>query len=76
MNPKTTKTGRVDEICLRFEYAWKAGENPSIDEYLTKADSEDVHNALLWGLVRVELDYRQQQGEQPSTQEYAEVGIL
>ena len=52
----------VDEICTRFELAWKRGDRPRIEEYL--GDSADAERpALLAELILLELDYRRSFGE-------------
>src|SRR5262249_30251662 len=33
-----TRVGRVDAACDRFEAAWRAGEQPRVDDYLAEAD--------------------------------------
>jgi serine/threonine-protein kinase len=49
--------GRIDEKCVRFEAAWKAGSQPRLEEYLAEtADQERA--ALLRELLRLELHYR------------------
>jgi hypothetical protein len=48
---------RVDGVCDRFEYAWKSGQRPQIEDFL-----DDVPEAerplLLRELLEVELGYR------------------
>jgi serine/threonine-protein kinase len=54
---------RVDEICLRFEAAWRAGGRPRIEDYLVSA-AEPEYPCLLRELVRLDAHYRQS-GEPP-----------
>ena len=55
---------KVNEICDRFESAWKAGTRPRLEEYL-KNTSEPERTALLRELILVELAYRRRKGEKP-----------
>src|SRR5262249_4411138 len=65
-----TQIGRdVDEACDRFEAAWRAGERPSIEDFL--GDRSDRANPVrLRYLLAVELDYRRALGETPGASEY------
>jgi hypothetical protein len=45
---------RVDEICDRFEDAWKAGLRPWIEDYLA-GTVEREPSALLWELIALEI---------------------
>jgi RNA polymerase sigma factor (sigma-70 family) len=60
---------RIDEACDRFEAAWKAGQKPRIEEYLS-AVPESRRGELLRHLIKLEVSYRGQRGEQPSLEEY------
>jgi WD40 repeat protein len=67
---------RVDEICLRFEDAWKAepdsGRRPALEECL--ADSPEPERSVLAGeLIRLDVCYRRQKGEAPRAEDYAAV---
>ncbi len=59
----------IEEICDRFEVAWKGGRRPRIEEFLNPA-LRSVHGALLPELLAVELAYRRRGGERPSAAEY------
>jgi WD40 repeat protein/tRNA A-37 threonylcarbamoyl transferase component Bud32 len=48
---------RVDEVCDRFEAAWRAGQQPQIDEYVT-GQAGPERDALLRELRRVADHYR------------------
>ena len=54
---------------LNFESAWKSGLRPAIEDYLAGASADEVP-VLLRRLVRVDILYRRQAGEQPTAQEY------
>jgi tetratricopeptide (TPR) repeat protein/tRNA A-37 threonylcarbamoyl transferase component Bud32 len=64
---------RMNEVCDRFEAAWKAvaqgAPEPRIEEYL--AEVPGVQPALLLPhLLLLEVDYRRLRGEQPTTSDY------
>jgi serine/threonine-protein kinase len=63
----------VDQICDRFEAAWKksvdTGARPVVDDYLCET-TEPVRSELLRYLLAVEWEYRYQYGEQPTKDEY------
>ncbi len=62
---------RVEEVCDRFEAAWKAGLRPRIEDYL--GETADPERAALWHeLLVLELAYRRLQGERPTPEEYLE----
>jgi serine/threonine-protein kinase len=61
--------GRVDEVCDRFEAAWKAGERPNIEECLGDVTGP-ARSILLLELIALEVDYRRRQGEAPQPEEY------
>jgi serine/threonine protein kinase len=60
---------RVDEVCDRFEKAWRNGEGPRIEEYLDDAPEPD-RAALLRELLALEIDLRREAGETPTPEEY------
>ena len=59
----------VDEVCDRFESAWKQGRRPRIEDFLNPA-LRSMHEALLPELLALELAYRRDSGERPSAAEY------
>jgi WD40 repeat protein len=59
----------VDQVCNRFEAAWKAGGRPRAEDFLGGA-SEPARSALLRELVLLEAYYRRTRGESCPTQEY------
>jgi serine/threonine protein kinase/Flp pilus assembly protein TadD len=60
---------QIDLVCDQFEQAWQAGTAQPIEEYLRTADAFCVP-ALREELLRVELHWRFQRGEQPRTTDY------
>jgi hypothetical protein len=59
----------LDDVCDRFEAAWKAGGDVRIEDYLGTA-SEPLRSALLRELLLVDLEYRTETGERPDSGEY------
>ena len=68
--PDATRIERdVDETCDRFEAAWRAGNRPSIEDFLVgMTDSEQ--GLLFRHLLELELAYRGGLGESPGPAEY------
>jgi serine/threonine-protein kinase len=60
---------RVDAVCDKFEADWRAGQRPRVEDYMADS-SEAEHSELLRRLVEVDIEYRRQQGERPSAEEY------
>src|SRR5262249_37213623 len=60
---------RVNEICMRFESAWRQGRRPRVEDCLGEAP-EPERSALLRELVLLDVEYRRQQGEAPSADDY------
>jgi len=53
---------QVDQVCNRFEAAWKAGPLPAIEPFLQGWSGGD-RRALLCELVLLDVHYRQKQGQ-------------
>jgi hypothetical protein len=60
---------RVDELCDRFEAAWRTGAAPRIEDFLAEVEAGDCA-ALLRELVALERELRRKSGERPEAQEY------
>src|SRR5262249_22650951 len=60
---------RVDDLCLSFERARKAGQHPRIDDYLATAP-ESERGLLFRELLTLELAYRRRGGESVAVDEY------
>ena len=45
---------RVQETCVRFEQLWQAGEHPSIEDFLDRANNDDRRH-LLRELIVLEI---------------------
>ena len=60
---------RVDALCRRFEDAWIAGDQPSLEDYLAQAQGPEKQ-VLFRELLRLEVDYRLRAGQTPTQQEY------
>jgi WD40 repeat protein/tRNA A-37 threonylcarbamoyl transferase component Bud32 len=61
---------RADQVCDRFEAAWRAGRRPSLREHLP-APTDPLYPTLLRELVLLEIFYRRRHGESPAPLEYA-----
>ena len=59
----------ADEACDRFEAAWRAGDRPLIEDFLSETTVSD-RLVLLRHLLGLELDYRCGIGESPEPSEY------
>ena len=64
-----TALSRIDEVCLRFESAWRTGKAPKIEDFLDGFD-EQLRSPLISELLLLDIDYRQQNGESPVAPEY------
>ena len=60
---------RIDAACDRFEAAWRAGQDPRIEDFLDVV-AETERPALLGELIRLEVELRRGRGEQPTPGEY------
>jgi hypothetical protein len=60
---------RVDEACDRFEKAWRAGQRPRIEDYVTEAPGP-ARGMLLRELLAVEIELRSGGPEKPTPEEY------
>ena len=59
----------MEQACDRFEAAWKAGERPVLDDFLSAIPPEG-RPALFRDLLALELVYRRRGGERPEPEEY------
>jgi serine/threonine protein kinase/formylglycine-generating enzyme required for sulfatase activity len=60
---------RIDRRCLEFEAAWKRGERPRIEDFLS-GDECPERRELLRQLVLLDIDYLHRAGEKPSRDEF------
>jgi tetratricopeptide (TPR) repeat protein len=60
---------RVDQVCNRFEAAWKAGTPPRLEDFLGDAPGAE-RAALLRELVPLDVYYRRARGEDCRPEEY------
>ena len=58
-----------DDVRQRFEFAWRAGANPSLGQFLEEVASAD-RGKLFVDLLGVELELRRERGEAPTATEY------
>jgi serine/threonine protein kinase/formylglycine-generating enzyme required for sulfatase activity len=59
----------LDQLCDRFEMAWRAGQRPCIEKYCAEVP-EIALETLLRELLHLDLAYRIQNGEKPTAKEY------
>jgi serine/threonine protein kinase/tetratricopeptide (TPR) repeat protein len=60
---------RIEEVCIRYEAARKAGERPRIESYV--ADAEEPERSVLLGeLLALELEYCLKRGEDLTPEDY------
>ena len=60
---------RVDQVCCRFEDAWKADRRPRIEDYLEDAQGTERF-LLLRQLLQIEVAYRRQKHDTLGPEEY------
>jgi hypothetical protein len=60
--------GRVEEMCDRFEAAWKAGRRPPIEDYL--GEVPEARQPAFFRELLV-LTYRDRAGDRPAPEEYS-----
>jgi WD40 repeat protein len=60
----------VDQVCDRFEAAWRAGQQPPIEDYLAAAATDAERGLLLRELILLEAEYRHRCGQTPQPGEY------
>jgi serine/threonine protein kinase len=61
--------GHIEEVCDRFEAAWRTGGLPRIEDYLCETP-EPERSALLGELLVLELAYRRRHGDRPTSEGY------
>jgi hypothetical protein len=60
---------RLDAACVRFERAWAESSEPDLAEYLAAAPALE-RTTWLTELLHIEADYRRQNGETPTADDY------
>jgi serine/threonine protein kinase/formylglycine-generating enzyme required for sulfatase activity len=61
-NGSLIQARRVDQVCARFEDAWRAGRQPRIEDYLPDLP-EPQRPGLLRELLHLEIQYRRQNSD-------------
>ncbi len=59
----------IDELCSRFEVAWRNNAQPRLEEYVSSVPDED-RPAALSELLALEIQYLISRGQQPQTSQY------
>ncbi|HEY1375656.1 MAG TPA: serine/threonine-protein kinase [Gemmataceae bacterium] len=67
--PASFSDTAIEDICVRFEDAWKAGGRPALEQYLGDPPA-DRRTAILGELLKLDLYYRRRQGERPTPDDY------
>lgn len=77
MNPLSSSTrptgaewGRCEALLFDFEEEWRAGRQPPIDEFVSRAD-ENSRWYMLQELVKLDIEYRWRLGERPRIEDYS-----
>ena len=60
----------VSAVCNRFEEAWLAGRRPRIEDYLGYGPEERERDALLKGLIDLDVFFRRRQREIVDASDY------
>lgn len=75
MNPQSPAANErelmllIEELCDRFEASWQSGNQPRIEDLLEDV-GESARARLLRDLLPLDLEYRRDRGERPTTSEY------
>ncbi len=58
---------RIDQICDRFDAAWRSGKQPDISQYANELGSDpseiEIRRRLLVELISVDIEYRTNRGD-------------
>ena len=66
---ESTLAQGVDDVCDRFERAWRAGQRPAIEAHLDDVPASE-RLVLLRELVLLDIPYRRHVGETPRPEDY------
>ena len=66
----TPQALHVDEVCDRFEAAWRAVRKPLIEDYWRQEHEGPERSALLCELLALDVYWRRRHGEQPEPRDY------
>ena len=64
---------QLERVCDDFESEWRAGQRPSIEEFLRQVEGDEQID-LFRTLVEIDAHYRSLQGETPSPLDYQSFG--
>jgi hypothetical protein len=67
----TRQSERVDELCDRYEAAWRAGTAPRVEDFLAEVEAAD-RAALVRELLALEQELRGKRRERAAVQDYLE----
>ncbi|MCA9213222.1 MAG: protein kinase, partial [Planctomycetales bacterium] len=68
-DPMLSLDAMIDRLSDRFEAAWRNGENPRIEDYLTELQGQG-RAELIRELLQIELQLRVAAGPRPTAEEY------
>jgi WD40 repeat protein/predicted Ser/Thr protein kinase len=67
--PSLDVLAEIDAVCDRFEAEWRAGRRPQVEDYLPQV-AEAARPQLVEELLRLDLHYRRQHGDEPRLTDY------
>src|SRR5437016_784705 len=68
-DPALARAQQIDQICDRFEAAWRTGRRPRVEDFLDEATGPE-RTALLCELLAVEVYHRRTAGETPQPEDF------
>lgn len=69
VRPELEVAQLVDSVCDAFESAWQSGSKPKLADFLS--DTKLPVSTLFVELVQIDIEYRRQQGEKVTLEQYA-----
>jgi serine/threonine protein kinase/WD40 repeat protein len=69
--PQESLAGQIDAVCDKFEAAWRAGEQPRIEDYVS-GWQKPQRSPLLRELLLLEREFRQDEDSPPGIDEWKE----
>src|SRR5271165_5599934 len=61
---------RISEIVDQFESMWRSGDQPRVEDFLTKLPDQSLREELLQALLKVELEYRTAERESSKPEDH------
>ncbi len=60
---------QIEQLCIQFERAWKAGDRPRIEDYLIQS-TDEARSELLRALLSLDIEFRSQAGDSVTPEAY------